>query len=186
VGPSDAEHGFLQSHITGFSEGVGATLRGKLSTGVIAGLELRLDGSETWTRTVDLPQDGRPGKLTYTIGNDLTPSAKAKLSPNLGDYIEVGYTANNLMDLGPVRSEISLSWTLGKSGGTGQDHPELNLFHDGRTLHPDEGSAADDLDGDAAPARSRVLGAAPPLSRRPARPPQTVPRILAHRFLGEN
>jgi hypothetical protein len=115
VGPSQEDLTFLRDNITSYSTTLGVQERGKVAAKFAnLGIEPRLDGAQQITRTVELPRDGQPGRLTYTVSGDLQASSKEKLTVGVQqfDQLEVGYTPQNIVDHGVVRSELSVSWDL--------------------------------------------------------------------------
>lgn len=154
VGPSDADMAFLRDNITSYTTTLGVQERGKVAAKFAnVGIEPRLDANQQISRTVEVPRDGEPGRLTYTLSGDVQASTKEKLT--LGaqqfDQLEVGYTPQNIMDHGNVRSEVSISWDLPADRAdpsiSGRPVPELGALSGDGLGAPSELSAKFSFDG---------------------------------------
>ncbi|MGQ4274910.1 DUF6973 domain-containing protein [Terrihabitans sp. B22-R8] len=113
--PPEEDMAFLRDNITGFTQEVTGQERLKLGAKAAnLGVETRLDANARMIRTVELPRDGEPGKLTYTMAGDLDSSTKEKFTVGQQqfDQFEVGYIPQNIVDHGTMRGEVSLSWDL--------------------------------------------------------------------------
>lgn len=158
VGPSDQDMAFLRDNITSYTTTLGVQERGKAAVKFAnLGIEPRLDGNQQISRTVELPRDGEPGRLTYTLSGDLQASTKERLT--LGaqqfDQFEVGFTPQNIVDHGNVRGEVSLSWDL-PPGGTdasvsGRPVPEAGALSGEGLGAPDEATAKLSFEGQSQP-----------------------------------
>lgn len=147
VAPSAADQQFLQDHVTGYGQEVSGQLRlrAEAKFGQF-GLEGRLDGNTRVMREVTLPQDGKPGTLSYSIegGAELTAKEKVDLTDGLftGQIFqnngELGIVANNVVDIGQVNNRLTLSWDLPDSAfaGGGQPFPDADVLGN-EALHPD-------------------------------------------------
>lgn len=115
IKPSAQDMTFLRDHVVSYTSRLGLQERGKVAVKFAnLGIEPRLDANQWISRTVELPQNGQPGRLTYTLSGDLQLSTKEKLT--LGqqqfDQLEIGYVPQNIVDHGQVRGEVSISWEL--------------------------------------------------------------------------
>ena len=154
IGPSDADMKFLRDNVTSYTSQLGLQERGKAAVKFAnLGLEPRLDANQQISRTVELPHDGQPGRLTYTLSGDLQASTKEKLTIGKQqlDQLEIGYVPQNIVDHGQLRGEVSISWDLppGATDSTvsGQPVPELSSLSGGEGLGaPDAISARLQLD----------------------------------------
>ena len=141
VAPSTDELAFLNEHITGYSTTLGAEARAKfgVEAPALLGYELRLDAADTITRTVVLPQDGEPGRISYTISGAFDASSKEilDLGPKVFDAFKLTYGAENVVHHGELRSDISFHWDIPASEWPQADHvdssslPEASLFTTG-------------------------------------------------------
>ena len=121
IKPSTQDMNFLRDHMVSYTERLGVQERGKIAIKFAnLGIEPRLDNNTWISRTVELPRNGQPGRLTYTLSGDLTLSTKEKLT--LGaqefDQLEIGYVPQNIVDHGQFRGEVSLSWHLPANSST--------------------------------------------------------------------
>ncbi|KAI95292.1 hypothetical protein T281_06155 [Rhodomicrobium udaipurense JA643] len=119
VEPSQEDRNFLRDHVTSYSERLGLQERGKVAVKFAnLGIEPRLDNNQWITRTVQLPQNGQLGRLTYTLSGDLSLSAKEKLTIGKQEFdqLEIGYVPQNIVDHGRFSGEVSLSWDLPANG----------------------------------------------------------------------
>jgi LysM repeat protein len=154
IAPSQADMTFLRDNVTTYTSQIGLQERGKVAAKFAnLGIEPRLDANQTITRTVELPRDGQPGRLTYTLSGDLQASTKEKLTIGKQqiDQLEIGYVPQNIVDHGQLRGEVSISWDLppGATDTTisGQPVPELSSLNGGEGLGaPDRVSARLQLD----------------------------------------
>lgn len=159
IAPSDADMTFLRDNVTSYTSQLGLQERGKAAVKFAnLGIEPRLDANQQISRTVELPHDGQPGRLTYTLSGDLQASTKEKLTIGKQqiDQLEIGYVPQNIVDHGQLRGEVSISWDLppGATDSTvsGQPVPELSSLSGGEGLGaPDEISARLQLDYQAQP-----------------------------------
>lgn len=113
--PPAEDMAFLRNNITRYSQELNAQERLKL--GVKAanlGIETRFDQNVRMIRTVEVPRNGEPGRLTYTLAGDLDSSTKEKLTigQQQFDQFEVGYIPQNIVNHGTLRGELSLSWDI--------------------------------------------------------------------------
>src|SRR5262245_33397199 len=147
--PSEADLAFLRDNLTSYTTTVGLQERANIAAKMAnLGLEPRFDGHQEFSRTLTLPHDGQPGRLTYTIAGDLQATTKEKLTVGKQNFdeLEIGYVPQNIVDHGRLRGEISLSWDLppGATDRTisGQLVPEAASLSGGEGLGaPDEVSA---------------------------------------------
>ena len=147
VGPSDEDMAFLREHVTTYTSAVGAQERLKVAAKFAnLGIEPRFDGNQWLTRTVTMPQDGQPGRVTYTLSGELNPSTKEKLTigQQQFDQLEIGYVPQNIVDHGRLYGEVSMSWDVPADamGPTvsGQPVPEIDAL-----LNGDFGRAPDEI-----------------------------------------
>ncbi|GLS46833.1 hypothetical protein GCM10007884_48300 [Methylobacterium brachythecii] len=156
LGPSAADTQFLRGHTTSFTQRLGGQARLKIGGKFDRlGLESRLDGNRDISRTIEMPRDGQPGKLTYTLSGDLQASTKEKLKAgavDLGDDkspVKLDYTPQNVMDHGAARGEVSLSWDVAPGAAfstvSGRPVPETGLVDEGRLDRPDALSVKTEL-----------------------------------------
>lgn len=157
VAPSAADQQWLQDHVTGYGQEVSGQLRlrAEAKFGQF-GLEGRLDGNTRVMREVTLPQDGKPGTLSYSIegGAELTAKEKVDLTDGLftGQIFqnngELGVVANNVVDIGQVNNRLTLSWDLPDSAfaGGGQPFPDADVLGN-EALHPDRVSLSTTAEG---------------------------------------
>jgi hypothetical protein len=145
VAPTAEELAFLSDHVTGYSQTLGAEARAKFGAEAPAllGYELRIDAADTITRTVTLPSDGEPGRISYTISGAVDSSSKEilDLGPKLFDAFEIAYAAENVVQHGELRSDITLNWDIPasewtQSGPFNSSLPETSLLTTGN-LAPD-------------------------------------------------
>lgn len=153
IEPSGEDMAFLRDHVTTYSSAVGAQERLKVAAKFAnMGIEPRFDGNQWLTRTVTLPQDGQPGRVTYTLSGDLEASTKEKLTigKQQFDQLEIGYVPQNIVDHGRLHGEVSMSWDVPADamGPTvsGQPVPEIAAFLNGDLRAPDEVSARFGID----------------------------------------
>jgi hypothetical protein len=154
IAPSEADMSFLRDNVTTYTSQVGLQERGKVAAKFAnLGLEPRLDANQLLTRTVELPRDGQPGRLTYTVSGDLQPSTKEKLTIGKQqlDQLEIGFVPQNIVEHGQLRGEVSVSWDLppGATDSTvsGQPVPEATSLSGAEGLGaPDRISARLQLD----------------------------------------
>lgn len=146
--PSDADMQFLRDNTSSFTQRVGVNERGKVAAKFAnLGIEPRLDGTQEISRTVELPRNGEPGRLTYTLSGDLQASTKEKLTVGKQaiDQLEIGYVPQNVVDHGTARGEVSMSWDLPPGAAfstvSGRPVPEAGLIGEGRLDNPDRVSA---------------------------------------------
>jgi hypothetical protein len=149
---------FLQEHITSYSTTLTAQNRNKVKNEfnplVSLGIEPRLDTNAQIVRTVELPSNGEPGRLTYTVSGDLTPSTKAKLGlpldPLPDDILKAELAPQIIFDHGQVSAEVSVSWNLRDSAfdntAGSRIVPEASLLDDLSLGEPDAVSARLQLD----------------------------------------
>ncbi len=146
VAPSEVERAFLRDNIMSYETTAGMQLRFKAAVkGFNLGIEPRIDRNTMVTRTVVLPQDGEPGRLTYTLSTEPDPTTKEKLTigKQEGDQLEIGLVDANIVDHGGVRNEVSFSWDLPPEAFdyevSGRPAPEIGAYTDGDGLgFPDE------------------------------------------------
>ncbi|MFA5123960.1 LysM peptidoglycan-binding domain-containing protein, partial [Zavarzinia sp.] len=113
--PPQADMDFLRDNITRYSQEVNGQERLKLGAKAAnLGIETRFDQNARVIRTVEVPRNGEPGRLTYTIASDLDASTKEKFTVGKQqfDQFEVGYIPQNIVDHGTLRGELSLSWDI--------------------------------------------------------------------------
>lgn len=115
IAPSQQDMDWLNQHVTSYSTRIGAQERLKLGVKLVQlGIEPRFDAQPDITRTVTLPHDGQPGRVTYTLGGELAVSTKTKFTIGLGwlDINDVGYKPADIAENARLRGEISLSWDV--------------------------------------------------------------------------
>ncbi|WID99700.1 SH3 domain-containing protein (plasmid) [Bosea vestrisii] len=113
--PPAEDMAFLRDNITSYSQELNAQERLKLGAKAVnLGIETRLDQNQRVIRTVEVPRNGEPGRLTYTLAGDLDSSTKEKLTigQQQFDQFELGYIPQNIVDHGTLRGELSLSWDI--------------------------------------------------------------------------
>lgn len=113
--PSEEDMAFLRDNITSYSQELNAQERLKLGAKAFnLGIETRLDQNQRMIRTVEVPRNGEPGRLTYTLAGDLDSSTKEKLTigQQQFDQFELGYIPQNIVDHGTLRGEVSMSWDI--------------------------------------------------------------------------
>lgn len=113
--PPAEDMAFLRDNITSYSQELNAQERLKLGAKAAnLGIETRLDQNQRVIRTVEVPRNGEPGRLTYTLAGDLDSSTKEKLTigQQQFDQFELGYIPQNIVDHGTLRGELSLSWDI--------------------------------------------------------------------------
>lgn len=149
IAPSSQDMAFLRNHVTSYTSAIGAQERGKIAVKFgNLGIEPRLDSNQTLTRTVELPQNGQPGRVTYTLSGDLQLSNKEKLTigKQQFDQLEIGYVSQNIMEHGRLRGEVSMSWEFQaeafESSLSGQPVPELSTIANGNPLGAPDGITA--------------------------------------------
>ena len=148
LAPTPEELAFLQDNIVSYSTTLGVQERNKFKASLpaVLGYELRVDPNAEVTRTVTLPQDGEPGQLSYSIAGEVVASSKEKLTigPKLFEEFYAGYTAQNVVDHGSARRELTLSWDIDPAAFddsptvSGRPAPEAGLVSNGRLGQPDE------------------------------------------------
>ena len=141
IGPSAADKQFMRDHVSSYSTQVTGSERATVeaSLGPLTG-QGRITGADRITRTVTLPQDGKPGTLSYTAGMETTLDARERLKfktklDGLGDLSPVG---SNVADLAKSTTEITTTYTLTpqesaavqQSGG--MSAPDLGILRNGR------------------------------------------------------
>jgi hypothetical protein len=131
--PSEEDMAFLRDNITSYSQELNAQERLKLGAKAFnLGIETRLDQNQRMIRTVEVPRNGEPGRLTYTLAGDLDSSTKEKLTigQQQFDQFELGYIPQNIVDHGTLRGEVSMSWDIPANESlseiAGRPMPELN------------------------------------------------------------
>ena len=148
LGPTLEELTFLQDNIVSYSTTLGVQERNKFKASLpaVLGYELRVDPNAEVTRTVTLPQGGEPGKLSYSIAGEVVASSKEKLTigPKLFEEFYVGYVAQNVVDHGSARRELTLSWDIAPEAfqraptASGRQAPEAGLLSSGQLGRPDQ------------------------------------------------
>ena len=148
LGPTPEELAFLQDNIVSYSTTLGVQERNKFraSLPAVLGYELRVDPNAEVTRTVTLPHDGQPGQLSYSIAGEVVASSKEKLTigPKLFEEFYAGYVAQNVVDHGSARRELTLSWDIAPEAFeraptvSGRPAPEAGLLSSGQLGRPDE------------------------------------------------
>jgi hypothetical protein len=140
IGPTVDELTFLSDHITGYSSTVGIEGRGKfgLEGPVLFGYEIRADLGATITRTVTLPSNGEPGRLSYTISTSVDFSSKESLDlgPKAFDAGQLTYTVSNVAHHGELSGDVTFNWDIPASewpqaGPTSSVLPETELYLSG-------------------------------------------------------
>lgn len=146
VSPSDEEMAFLRDNMVSFSTAVGMQSRIRAALkGANLAIEPRFDNNQTVTRTVELPHDGQPGRLTYTISTEFDPSTMESITLGVqqGDLLEIGLVDANIVDHGGVTNEFNISWDLPPVAfdvsASGRPVPEVGAYLNGEGLGlPDE------------------------------------------------
>jgi hypothetical protein len=145
MAPTAEELEFISDHITSYSTTLSNEGRAKfgLEAPALLGYEIRLDKADTITRTVTLPSEGEPGRISYTIGNAIDSSSKEALDlgPKLFDAFQLTYTAENVVEHGELSSEVTFNWDIPASEWTKFDpsnfgSAESSLFTTGN-MAPD-------------------------------------------------
>ncbi|MES9939962.1 MAG: LysM domain-containing protein [Candidatus Thiodiazotropha sp. 6PLUC2] len=121
VGLSGEDMAFLQGHISAYETTLGVRGRAALELQApqlflpfqVQG-EGRLDPRIEVTRRVELPEDGKPGELTYTVSGDVRASAKEKLAfdPIPTNQFDAGVMLQNRLEIGSARIEVSANYDL--------------------------------------------------------------------------
>lgn len=131
--PPAEDMAFLRDNITSYSQEVNGQERLKLGAKAAnLGIETRFDQNVRMIRTVEVPRNGEPGRLTYTMAGDLDASTKEKLTVGQQqfDQFEIGYIPQNIVNHGTLRGEVSLSWDIpadrSLSEVAGRPVPELD------------------------------------------------------------
>lgn len=149
VAPSAQETAWLQDHVTSYSQVLSAQERGRFEAKLGQfGIEGRLDANQRVYRTVDLPRDGEPGRLSYAVEGGLNLTSKEKVDLTDGLFVgqvftgrdEFGIVANNIRDVAQADARLTLSWNLPDSAfaGGGQPFPDAGILNSSRLLQPDE------------------------------------------------
>lgn len=135
--PSEQDLQFLDRHVTGYSQRIGLQERGRLGAQLGAfGLEGRVDLNGDIIRTVELPRDGQPGRVTYAgsaeIATSLKERARLGASP-LGVPSTISPQALADLTRDGVQLEIGYELPAGTEVPSflGRPVPERELFRDG-------------------------------------------------------
>ncbi|MBC7799230.1 MAG: LysM peptidoglycan-binding domain-containing protein, partial [Gemmatimonadaceae bacterium] len=150
IEPSAADQQFLRDHIVAYEQQLSLQERVKLEAKLTEnlGIEGRLDGNQRFIRRVDLPQDGEPGRLSYSIEGGAAFSTKEKFElrhafndPATGKpgSNRAGITESNIRDIGDVNARLTLSWDVpaDRFNGQGQPFPDADVLGSGGWQHPD-------------------------------------------------
>jgi hypothetical protein len=153
LGISNQDISFLQSHISAYEQTLGARGRASIEAQLPqlflpfkTRLEGRRDPRLQVIRRVEMPQGGKPGRLTLTIAGDVTTTVKEKLeiSPSQTNRASVRILAQNRIGVGMNRVEMSAHYKIpsremmrSKSALEGRVLPEKYLMDSGRIGKPD-------------------------------------------------
>lgn len=148
VAPNEAEMAFLTDHISGYTTKLdamaGAAFAAKLPAGFAElNSEIGLNGIAGVTRTVELPNDGAPGQVTYALA--LKGNVKSKtggaLGLSVGDTIKANAGIKNRMDHLTFTREVKMSWNFDENqmGPTvnGVPYPVVGAALEGEFRAPD-------------------------------------------------
>lgn len=145
VGPSQQDMQFLQDHISRYSTQLDVRARLALEANLAnLGLEGRFDQITGVRRTVELPQDGEPGRVTYTLISEqaLTSKQRVVLGGQLADQFEVGLRPTNRSEHAIANTELDLSWTFDAADAgavsNGRVYPEFAAASNDALRMPDE------------------------------------------------
>ena len=145
VAPTAEEQQFLTDHVTSYTQTLTGQERARFEAKLGAlGIEPRLDGNVRLQRTVEVPQDGENGRVSYALEGEMALTAKEKLDfkQSFMGGNEIGLTPTNIADIGKVTGRVELAWDVPPgempTGPGGRPVPELDILNDGRALHPDE------------------------------------------------
>jgi hypothetical protein len=149
VAPNADEMAFLTDHITSYATHLDAQARAALGADLPLGVfklggELRLDEVSGITRTVELPRDGEPGRVTYTfaIEDEIRSKEGAAVGVQIPDVLKAGIGLNNRMDHASWTREVSMSWEFGENemdgpAISGHSYPEVSAALAGDLGLPD-------------------------------------------------
>jgi hypothetical protein len=125
VGLQQDDLTFLQNHITAYEQKIGLRGRAALEAQAPqlflpfkASAEGRFDPRLEVTRRTELPQDGKPGELTYTVSGDVRLSAKEKIAtdPLPTNQFDAAILAQNRLEIGTARIAVSAHYALDAEG----------------------------------------------------------------------
>jgi hypothetical protein len=163
VAPDADETAFLTDHITAYTTHLDAQARIALGADLPLGIlklggELRLDKVSGITRTVELPRDGRPGRVTYTfsLADKLRSKEGGAVGVEIPDVLKAGAGLNTRLDHAAWTRAVSMSWEFGENemGGpaiSGHTYPEISAAFQGDLGLPDAISVRLDAGGQDQP-----------------------------------
>lgn len=148
IAPSKDEMAFLTDHISGYTTHLDAQagLRfGTEASGIVGELSagIGINDIADVARKVELPKDGQPGQVTYTLAlkSKINSNSRVALGPSADEALQVNIGIQTHLDHAVLTKEVSMSWAYDKDemGPTinGKPYPEVRALLQGQLGPPE-------------------------------------------------